>query len=311
MAEEKRQGSENNFRPLTIAVTGASGFIGQYLTMTLMQRGHHLHLLSHRKDPDFVSPRGQVKIFQGSVDDIESMKKCFEGCDIVYHLVGIIVETKNKTFEKTVAEGTANLVRAAREAGVGKIVYLSALGTGPDSEVKYFQSKWAAENHVVDSEIDYTIFRPSIVYGTGDQFINRLARMIRLSPIIPVPGSGRFKLQPVYVEELCAVMALAAEKPETSGKTYDIGGPEQLTYLEVIDIIKRTMNRRRLTIHIPLSLVKAAAFILELIMKPAPVTRDQLKMMEAGSTCDQTVAEKEFGVKFSSLEMQLPKYMRK
>lgn len=298
-------------RPMKAAVLGSGGFIGGYLVLSLSQMGHSLNLLSHRTPPDFVSPRGRIKAFQGSIEDETSLTSCFEGCSRVYHLVGIIAETRTKTFQKTVAEGTARVVSAAQKAGVEKIIYLSALGTTADAASEYFRTKYQAERHIINSRLDYTIFRPSIVYGIGDRFINRIASLVRFSPIVPVIGDGLYKLQPVYVEELCAIMSVASVQDSTSRKIYEIGGPDQLTYLEILDIIKRVMHRKRLVMHIPLSLARMAAYILEKIIKPAPLTMDQLKMMAAGSICDHTVAEKEFGVRFSSLETQLQKYMGK
>jgi NADH dehydrogenase len=311
MADDGDRESGDKVTTPRIAVLGASGFIGTYLVLNLTQMGYRLSLLSHQKDPDFISPRGQIETQQGSIDDEESLLECFRGCDMAYHLVGIIAETRTKTFQKTVIEGTARVVSAAKKAGIKKLAYLSALGTAGNAGTRYHQSKWDAEQHIINSGLDYVIFRPSIVYGVGDKFINMIARMIRRSPFVPVIGDGQYKLQPVYVEELCAVMAMASSKESASGRIFDIGGPEQLTYLEIVDIIKRTLNLKRGTLHIPLALARMAAYILERILKPAPLTRDQLKMMEAGSTCDQTVAEKEFGVRFSTLETQLQKYLRK
>lgn len=311
MANDENKESGGNFTTPRIAVLGAGGFIGTYLALNLIQMGYRLSLLSHRKDPDFISPRGQIETHQGSIEDEKSLVNCFRACEMVYHLVGIIAETKTKTFQKTVADGTAKVVSAAKKTGVNKLFYLSALGAAENAETRYHQSKWQAEQHVTNSGLDYVIFRPSIVYGVEDKFINMIARMIRRSPLVPIIGDGKYKLQPVYVEELCAVMAMASKKESACGRIFDIGGPEQLTYLEIVDIIKRTLNLKRGTVHIPLALARMAAYILERILKPAPLTRDQLNMMQTGSICDQTVAEKEFGVRFSPLESQLQKYLRK
>jgi NADH dehydrogenase len=310
MPENQLDSSSDESRPITIAILGASGFIGRYLVFNLIQMGHRLRLFAHQTDPDFISPRGQIKTFYGSIENEQDLTQCFEECDLVFHLAGIIAETRNKTFENTVARGTARLVSAAQKVGVKKILYLSALGTTEGAESLYHKTKWEAEQLIINSGLDYTIFRPSIVYGIKDKFINTIARMIRLLPVVPVIGDGLYKLQPVYVEELCAVMAMSSTREFTSGRIFEIGGPEQLTYLEILDIIQRTIQRKRAKIHIPLSLARIAAYVLEKIIKPAPLTRDQLKMMAAGSTCDHTVVEKEFGVKFSPLETQLQKYLR-
>jgi len=296
-------------KPLRIAVLGGGGFIGTCLVLDFLHMGSRLKVLSHKTNPDFVSPAGRLEMVHGSIEDEASLLSCFSECDQVYHLVGIIAETKTATFQKTVADGAAKVVSAALKAGVKKIFYLSALGASADAMTKYHQTKWEAEQHIIHSGLDYTIFRPSIVYGVRDKFINRLASMVRRLPVIPVIGDGRYRLQPVYVEELCAVMAISSREAFTSGGIYEIGGPEPLTYLEILDIIMRVLNRRRPVVHIPVILAKGAASVMELVLKPAPLTRDQLKMMEAGSTCDHTIVEKAFGVLFSPLEQQLQKYL--
>ncbi len=292
-----------------IAVLGASGFIGSSLVFYLMQLGYQLHILTNQSNPDITSLRGQVKTFEGSIEDGEALEACFDGCDEVFHLVGIIAETRKKTFASTVSRGTGNVVTAAQKAGVKKIYYLSALGTIENARSKYHQSKWEAEQAVINSGLDFTIFRPSIVFGQNDEFINKLFKMVRYAPLIPVIGDGKFKLQPVFVEELCAVMADSTRRDFTSKKIYEIGGPDRLTYLEIVDIIKRATGIKKSFAHIPLALMNVAAATLELFLKPAPITRDQIKMMAAGSTCDQTIVEKEFGVTFSSLESQILNYM--
>ena len=189
------------------AVFGGSGFIGTYLVMSLFQMGYQVNLLVNRTSPDLNSPRGRIRTFAGSIENAAALEACCAGCSAVFHLVGLIVETRVKTFQKTVIEGMANAIAAARRAGVSKIVYLSALGASAEATSRYYQTKYQAEQQVRNSGLDYTIFRPSIVYGRRDQFVNRLARMIRLTPIVPVIGDGKYMLQPVYVEELAALMA--------------------------------------------------------------------------------------------------------
>ncbi len=307
--EEVNEGSDEG--ALHVAVLGGSGFIGTYLVLDLLRMGHRINLLVNKTDPGFASPRGTIRIFNGSIENDITLAECLDGCKVVYHLVGLIAETRDKTFRKTVAEGTAKVVAVAKSKGVEKIIYLSALGTKENAESLYHQTKYEAERHVINSGLDYTIFRPSVVYGAQDKFINRIARMIRLSPLVPVIGDGLYKLQPVYVEELCAIIAITPQKSFASRRIYDIGGPQQLTYLEIVDIVKQLLGRRRGKVHVPLWVARSAAAIMEKLFQPAPLTADQLKMMRAGSTCDHTIVEKEFGVRFSPLEMQLQKYLRK
>lgn len=311
MAEKDRGYDLFSAEPDTVAVLGGGGFIGSHLTLNLLHMGYRLRLLVNRTVPDLVSPTGRIETLRGAIEDERVLEACFAGCPVVYHLVGLIAETRTKTFQKTVVEGTAHVVAAARKAGVKKIVYLSALGAGPDRPSRYHRTKYEAERAVIASGLQYAIFRPSIVYGPEDKFINMLARMIRMSPVVPVIGDGRYRLQPVYVEELCAVMARASRETAASGRVYEIGGPEPLTYLEILDILKRILDRKRMTVHIPVWMARWSARLLELVMKPAPLTRDQIAMLAAGSTCDPTTAEREFGVTFSPLEKQLRTYMGK
>jgi uncharacterized protein YbjT (DUF2867 family) len=311
MPDDAAHNRSEDAAPGKIAVLGGSGFIGTHLTLFLLQMGYRLRLLHHRTDPDYVSPRGQIESVPGSIDDQESLERCFAGCSRVYHLVGIIAETRTNTFQRTVAEGTRRVVDAARKAGVKKIFYLSALGASDDAEIAYFRTKWEAEQAVRESGLGYTIFRPSIVYGVRDEFINKIASMVKYLPVVPVIGDGRYRFQPVYVEELAAIMAHASRLDRTNGKIYEVGGPEQLTYMEILDIIKRVLGRKRLTVHIPISWVMMAAAVTEKVLKPAPLTRDQIRMLEKESVCDNTVVEKEFGVTFSRFELQLQKYLGK
>jgi len=294
-----------------ISVVGGTGFVGSYLVLDLLQMGYSLHLLVNQTDSGLVSPRERIKSFKGSIENEQAMCECFKGSDIVYHLVGLIAETRRKTFKGTVAEGTAKLVNAAHKAGVKKIIYLSALGVAEDSPSAYFRTKWDAEQHVINSGLDYTIFRPSIIYGLEDKFINRIARMVKWMPLVPVIGNGKYRFQPVYVEELCAIMAKTSAADFTSHKIYEIGGARALTYDEIIDIIKRILNYRRKTIHLPVSLMRLIATILMVVSKPAPLTVDQINMMQTDSICDSSLAERDFGVKFSSFENQLSKYLRR
>ncbi len=309
MANDHNNLNSNNIPP--VAVLGGSGFIGSSLVMKLLHVGAKINLLTHHVEHDLVSPRGQLKFFEGDINNQESLEACFSGCAAVFHLVGIIAETKQNTFQKTVLEGTETVVRAAKKAGVGKVIYLSALGTNVKAQSKYHRSKYGAEQTIIKSGLDYTIFRPSVVFGPGDQFINMVAGMIRSLPLLPIIGDGLYKLQPVFLEDLTSVMVLSLSRTESSGKLYEVGGPEALTYLGIVDIIKQVLNKKRLHIHLPMGLMRLVASVLEKVLSPAPITVDQLKMMKAGSTCDHKIVEKQFGLKFTPLGKELPTYMER
>ncbi|PKK84935.1 MAG: NAD-dependent dehydratase [candidate division Zixibacteria bacterium HGW-Zixibacteria-1] len=294
---------------MKIAVTGASGFIGRNLVAELSGRGHSLRLLSHRRQPAADSGHS-VEIVEANVHDSDSLSEAFKNIEVVYHLVGIIAETRRLTFDKTVVEGTYNVVSACREQGVKRLIYLSAAGASADARSKYHQSKWKAEEAVRNSGLDYTIFRPSVVFGEGDGFVGMLVGMIGRFPLIPVIGNGRYELQPVYINDLTKVMSDTLENRQTVNRIFEIGGPEVLEYRQIITILKRVLNKRRGSLYLPLWLMKINAAILEKIMKPAPVTKDQLIMLEAGNRADNSRLIKIFDIKLTSFEDGIRKYMR-
>jgi NADH dehydrogenase len=173
---------------------------------------------------------------------------------------------------------------------------MSALGTRPGARSRYHQTKWAAEEAVRSSGLAWTIFRPSIIYGPGDDFVTMLAGMVRRFPVVPVIGSGRQHLQPIPVEQVAAGFALALEMPATEKQTYEIGGPETVTLLGLLEMIGRAMGQRRVRkLHVPIGLVRVMARLFYRV--PAfPITPDQLLMLEEPNTCDPRPYFQAFGL---------------
>jgi NADH dehydrogenase len=210
------------------------------------------------------------------------------GCDSVIHLVGIIREqpAAGVTFDRVHVQGTRNVLDAAAGAGVRRYVHMSALGSRPHARARYHQSKWAAEEAVRGSGLAWTIFRPSIIYGPGDGFVTMLARMVRRTPVVPVIGSGRQRLQPIPVEQVAEGFARALSLPATEKQTYDVGGPDAVTLVELLDLIGAALGYRRVRkAHVPLGLMRPAARLLHRL-RAFPVTPDQLLMLEEDNTCD-------------------------
>ncbi len=290
---------------MKIGVTGAFGFVGSHLVKRLLEKNHSVKVLAHSKK-DISLWSKPVETIDGSVNDQGSLDLFCEDIDILYHLVGIIAETHTKTFSKTVSEGTQNIVTAAKNQNVKKIIYLSALGTAENALSKYHQSKYIAEQAVVTSQIPYLIFRPSVLFGNGDGFISMLEKMIRFSLFLPVIGTGKYKMQPLYIDDLITMMT---DVDKIDNEIIEVGGPEKLEYLQILHILKKQMGKKRLNFFIPVMLMKIVSSVLEKIIKPAPITRDQILMMESGSTCDTEKMQKLFLINPISLEDGLQKYM--
>ncbi len=285
-------------------VTGGTGFVGQEVVKNLIANGHKPRLLVRRLDSETAqgfSRDFQPELHRGDVTDTDSLKGAFEGLDAVVHLVGIISEGK-ATFENVHTEGTRNVIEAAKRAEVKRFVHMSALGTRPNAVSRYHKSKWAAEELVRSSGLDWTIFRPSLIYGPRDQFVNLFAKIIRWSPIVPVMGRKDAKFQPVSVNNVAEAFVKALNEPRSAGNTFDLCGSETFTLAQIIDEIMRATGKRRFKLPVPGWAARMQAAFLELLFghllrKPPPLNRDQLIMLEEDNVGDCRPARELFGLK--------------
>ncbi|RME94506.1 MAG: complex I NDUFA9 subunit family protein [Verrucomicrobia bacterium] len=290
---------------MRVLVTGGAGFVGRAVVAALLEEGHEAVVLARRPDTPAartLAARDGVRVVAGDILDPASLPSALESADAVVHLVGIISECGRQTFDRVHRLGTQHLLQAVRQTGrIRRFIHISALGTRPDAPSRYHQSKWAAEQAVRASGLDWTIFRPSLIFGPGDQFVNRFARMSRWSPILPIPGSGRGTMQPVAVEVVAAAFARALTEPRAIGRTFDLVGPEEMTLAQILDHILAACGRRRWKLRIPGPLARIQAAILEwlwprLLKRPAPLNRDQLLMLEERNTGDPRPAIELFGL---------------
>lgn len=269
-----------------ILVTGGTGFVGRHLIQRMRQEGLRVRALV--RDPRKASWLEQqgVELVPGDVNDPASLKRAMARVERVVHLVGIIQELPDVTFERIHVEGTENVVDASRRASVRSFLYMSALGTRPNAKSAYHKTKWEAEEIVRASSVPFTILRPSLIYGKGDGFTSKLSEAISLSPFLPIIGSGKSKVQPIFIEDVvsCAVKALSGDT--FLNKSFEIGGPRQLTYEEVTISIAEAMGIRRRPFHAPVFFMKAAAELLGGIMTAPPITADQIRMLQEDNICD-------------------------
>ena len=206
------------------------------------------------------------------------------------------------------------MIAAAQKAGVRRFIHMSALGTRPKANSRYHQSKWAAEEAVRNSGLDWTIFRPSLIYGPRDHFVNLFAKISRFSPVVPIMGSGRSKFQPVGVEMVAKAFVGALTKPAAIGQTVDLCGPETFTLGQLLDEILAVMSCRRLKLCIPLPLARCQARLVELVFrgilkKPPPLNRDQLIMLEEDNVGNGEPANRLFGLQHRSFRQGITAYL--
>ena len=292
-----------------ILITGSTGFVGRNIVKRAREKGLKLKCLVRSPERARSVLGDNIEFAQGDVLNSNSLDKAMDSVEAVIHLVGIIVETKGASFESVHYHGTVNVVEAAKKAGVKRYLHMSALGTRAEAKSRYHKTKWQAEEHVRNSELDWTIFRPSVIFGHEDEFINMFIRMIKLSPIIPIIGRGEGKIQPVWVRDVAECFLKALEKNDTIKKVFELGGYDKFNVEELIDLILKIKEKNRLKIKLPLSLMKLNAALIETLFANPPLTSDQLIMLEEENTCDVSIIKNVFEIKPKRVEDYLKEFM--
>jgi len=294
---------------MRIFLAGGTGFVGSHLRRELVSRGHTVRLLVHRRSG---TPEPGIEPVEGDAGVPSSLAAAARGCDATINLIGIIREVPRRgtTFERLHVEATRNLLNASREAGIRRYLQMSALGTGPNASTGYFQTKYRAEEEVRASGLDWTIFRPSVVFGPKDEFVNMLAGMIKALPAMPVIGDGSYQLQPIAADDVARCFAGALELPETIGATYALCGPDRMSYNELLDCIARALGMRGVfKVRNPLGLMRLVVPVLQRLPL-FPLTSDQLEMLVQGSTCDGSWSDT-FGFTPQGFEKGIRSYLKR
>lgn len=288
---------------MKVLLTGGTGFVGRAVLNALVQEGHQVRLLARKPGSAEIRPlaSSSVEVIAGDILNPASLGPAAQGAQAIIHLVGIISEAGKITFEKIHAEGTRNVVQAAQAGGVRRFVHMSALGTRAGAVSRYHQTKWEAEEIVRNSGLDYTIFRPSLIFGPEDQFVNLFEKISRLSPVVPLLGSATARFQPIDVGSVATAFVRALVVPEAVGTTLDLCGPDTLTLGEIVREILSATGRKRFTIRVPGWAGYAQARALELLFgrllkRPPPLNRDQLIMLSEDNTGRPEAANQLFGL---------------
>ena len=278
-----------------LLITGATGFVGRNVVSAFASRSIPLRCLVHSPQSAEVIREQPVEIVYGDVLDSLSLKEALAGVETVVHVVAVIREKGPLTFERVNHQGTSNLVQVAKEAGVKRFIDASAIGAANDPTIPYLYSRWLAEQEIINSGIPYTILRFSLGFGEGDEFFNTLAALVKALPIVPIVGDGKALFQPMAVEEIAECFVRAYEDENTVGKVIEIGGPEHLTYEEIIDLIKETLQMNIVKVHVPLSVMRPLVRAMDALLPKPPVTSEQLKMLKLDNVTDLQAVEKNFG----------------
>ena len=289
-----------------ILVTGATGFVGPRVVHALRGEGRSVRALVRDEASAERLRAWGCETVEGDMTDSTSLRRALQGCDVVVHLVAILTG-RPQEFERVMTQGTRDLVAIAEEEGVRRFILMSALGTDEQTKdlVPYYRAKWDMEQIVKGSGLEHVIFRPSFVFGPDGGALHQFRRIAKLAPVTPIVGPGTQRIQPIWIDDVAAYFAAAVDKSEAANRTFELGGPDVVTWNEFWSRLKKALGTRRPSIHLPFGLMRAQAAVLERLPSP-PVTRDQLTMLAAGdNVVSNSDAVDTFGLSLVPLDEQL------
>jgi uncharacterized protein YbjT (DUF2867 family) len=276
-------------------VFGGSGFVGRHAVRALAREGWRVRAAVRRPDlAGHLQPMGQVgqiQPVQANVRYVDSVRRAVEGADVVVNLVGILAKVGAQTFEAVHVAGARTIARAAREAGARTLVHVSAIGADGRASARYARTKAAGEAVTLQEFPGAIILRPSLVFGPEDHLFNRFADMARYAPL-PLIGGGKTQLQPVYVGDLAAAIAAACAGKARPGTVYELGGPEVVTFRQLLEKTQAWSGRKRGFISMPFWLAKLGA--LATLPLPAglrPLTVDQVRMLQRPNVLSKAASD--------------------
>jgi uncharacterized protein YbjT (DUF2867 family) len=283
-----------------ILLTGASGHIGNTIVRWLVEAGKPVRAMVHhpaKAEARLVDIRDQIEMVQADVTRPATLAPVLEGVSAVVHLVAIAVEKHKGDYERINVQGTVNLVDATLAAGVRRFVNMGQNGARSDSPYRFLASKGAAQDYVAASGLDWTALRPSVVWGPNDEFANVQARLIKLTPFFfPIVGDGQARFQPIWVGDLAEVVARTLEDDSTIGGEYLLGGPEVLTYAQIVDRVLRALDTRRWTVKVSVPLLRPVVRLMQFALPNPPVTTTLLDMLKVDNTTQPNALTEVFGI---------------
>lgn len=303
-------------------VFGASGFVGRHVVRELANRGWRVRAAVRQPNTaQFLRPLGvvgQIDIVQANIRYRASVAEAMRGADAAVNLVGILDESGVQKFDAVQAHGARNIAEMAAKAGIEHVVHISAIGADANSDSKYARSKAEGEMAIREFCPSAIILRPSIIFGPQDMFFNRFAEMARTSPFLPLIGGGKTKFQPIYVDDVADSVAVALEDKSLRGRTYELGGPEVMSFKELLELTLKIIGRRRVLAPIPFfaaGIMGTGGDIAGIIpFVTPPITSDQVKLLKTDNVVGISGEENigtisDFGIQPETMEVILPTYL--
>ncbi|MDO8902013.1 MAG: complex I NDUFA9 subunit family protein [Phenylobacterium sp.] len=300
-----------------VTVFGGSGFVGSQVVRALARTGYRVRVAVRQParayDLLMLGDVGQIQVVQANIRDPDSVARALEGAQACVNLVGVLYESGRQKFASLHAEGAANVAKAARAAGVTRMVQVSAIGADPDSPSVYARTKAGGEAAVREAMPQAVILRPSIVFGPEDDFFNRFAAMAVMSPALPLIGGGKTRFQPVFVGDVARAVSVAVTDPDCAGQTYELGGPAILTFRQLLELVLSETQRRRILLPLPFgvaNLIGQVGNLVALTPLAPPLTSDQVAQLKVDNVANPALPGlAELGVSPTAVESVVGAYL--
>lgn len=291
---------------MKVLVVGGSGFVGTHLVSHLLGQGHQVTVVSR-------SGQGSVAGASYQKADAarnEGLKEAARGHQAILYLAGVIREKGGQSFSQVHVEGVRHSIAAAKAAGIRRFVHMSALGAAKGTGSGYFESKAQAEELVQASGLEFTIFRPSLIFGPGDDFFGGVLKGLITVPVpfIPQVGDGHFPFRPVWIGDVVAAFEQSLSRPQTVGEAYHLVGPKEYSFRQLLLLVRDTLGSRKPLLPIPLALMDLVVPLMSRLPF-TPITIDQYRMLKAGNTADPTPMRQAFDLEWRTLESELPRIL--
>lgn len=273
---------------MTVLVTGGAGFVGSNIIEQLINDGKSVRAMVHNVDKAKVRLEkfgDKVEIVQGDVTDRDSIPALLKDVSAIIHTVAISMEKGSATYEDVNYQGTINMVDAAVDEGVSRFIFISQNGADSSLPYRFLASKGKAQDYVAQSQLNWTVLRPSAIFGPQDEFFNTFARLVKVTPIIfPLVGGGKAEFQPVSVKDVASAAVKSLNDETTAGKMYELGGPEVLTLGEIEQRVLKALNTSRIMFPAPVWLLRPIVYVMQTVLPGSPVTTSLLELLAVPNT---------------------------
>lgn len=291
---------------MKVLLVGGSGYVGSHMARHLMAQGHQVTVASRRGK----GPLEGVRYVTADAARNQGLLEAAQGQEALIYLVGIIRERGDQTFQQAHLEGVRHSLAAAQAAGISRFLHMSALGASRGTGSRYYESKALGEERVQASGLDWTILRPSLIFGQGDEFFGGVLKGLVTAPIpfIPLIGDGHFVFRPIWVGDVAAAFAQALERPQTVQRSYNLVGPKEYTFRELLLLVRDALGSRKPLLPIPLALMD---WVVPLIspLPFSPITKDQYRQLKMGNTADPVYMRQAFSLEERPLESELSRIL--